>query len=109
MPHSRHSGAAIVVYNPAATTAPAFPGAMIAPADAQRTHLIIQAAGFMPFTIYARSGSDPTTQVGVGLTGVTGTLEFNELDDPEFVVSEWWAYSSTYVTAFLSVTAMTYR
>jgi hypothetical protein len=103
------SGVPIIVHDRGATTAPAFPGAMIAPADGTRTHLIIQAAGFYQLTIYPRSGSDPTTEVGITILGPSGVVEFTEREDAELVVAEWWAYCDTVLPPGVAVMEEIYR
>jgi hypothetical protein len=68
---------------------------MIAPADATRVHLVIQASGWHYVMIYPTSGSPNPLQVGIGLVAPCGYAEFNDEEDPDLVVAEWWAASFT--------------
>jgi len=109
MAHIRHAGVPIVIYNPAGTICPGFPGIMIAPADGGRIKLIIQNVSYTPCIIYLRSGSDANEFDGIYLYGPAGLIEVNEEEDPEMVVSEWWGFSDSALTPTLTVTAETYR
>jgi hypothetical protein len=102
--HPRFGAQPIVVFNRGATSVPNYPGLMIAPADATRTHLTIQTSGIQLFTVYPRSGSDPPSGAGITLYPYSGSLEMNDRDDPDLVVAEWWAYSSSQRPAALEVT-----
>lgn len=110
MPHERHgAGQPVVVTNRASTSVGVFPGAMIAPADATRRWLFIQASGVQVVLLYVRSGSDPAVEQGISIYPYAGSITLSDEDDPDLVIAEWWGFSWNPEPALVTVVEEIFR